>query len=278
MDQTYKRYLVFWFSQALSQLGSAMTAFALILWVYTKNGSAMTVSLMSFFYYMPYILVSVFAGAFVDRHSKKKIMLVSDSIAALCSAVIFMLNAGNHLEIWNIYLVNAVIGLMNAFQGPASQVATGKIVPKEKLEQVSGLNSFSGNLVSVLSPVLSASLFGACGLRGILAFDLFSFVFAFGVLLFVLRIPEDTQSEKQKGSVPAGSAEGFRYLKRNRGIFMIVLTMAVLNFFSRLTYENILSPMILARSGNDTAAVGVVNAVIGIGGVVGGILVKVVLA
>ena len=55
---------------------------------------------------------------------------------------------------------------------------------------------------------------------------------------------------------------------------MIMFTMALLNFFSRLTYENILSPMILARSGNDSVALGIVNAVIGIGGIIGGIIVS----
>lgn len=55
---------------------------------------------------------------------------------------------------------------------------------------------------------------------------------------------------------------------------MIIITMALLNFFSRLTYENILSPMILARSGNNSVVLGVVNAVIGIGGIIGGIIVS----
>ena len=73
MNNNFKRYIIFWLSQALSQLGSAMTGFALVLWAYTQNGSAMTVSLMSFFNYVPYILVSLFAGAFVDNHSKKKL-------------------------------------------------------------------------------------------------------------------------------------------------------------------------------------------------------------
>ena len=82
MNNNFKRYIIFWLSQALSQLGSSMTGFALILWAYTQNSSAMTVSLMSFFNYMPYIIVSLFAGTFVDNHSKKKIMLISDSIAA----------------------------------------------------------------------------------------------------------------------------------------------------------------------------------------------------
>ena len=83
MNNNFKKYIIFWLSQALSQLGSSMTSFALILWVYTQNGSAMTVSLMSFFNYVPYIIVSLFAGTFVDTHSKKRIMLVSDSIAAV---------------------------------------------------------------------------------------------------------------------------------------------------------------------------------------------------
>ncbi len=274
MNNNFKRYIIFWLSQALSQLGSSMTGFALILWVYARRGTAMTVSLMTFFNYIPYIIVSLFAGAFVDRHSKKKIMLVSDSVAAGCSAVMFFLSVRNGLQIWNIYLVNFVIGFMNAFQGPASSVAIGKVVPKEKLEQVSGMNSFSGNLVAVLSPVLAAALFGFGGLKLILTLDLMSFLFAFLVLLFVLKIPEDIPDRTERKPILAGCREGLHYLKHNRGIFIIIITMALLNFFSRLTYENILSPMILSRSGNDSVTLGIVNAVMGIGGIVGGIIVS----
>lgn len=55
MNNSFKRYIVFWLSQALSQLGSSMTGFALILWVYTQKETAMTVSLMTFFNYIPYL-------------------------------------------------------------------------------------------------------------------------------------------------------------------------------------------------------------------------------
>lgn len=274
MNNNFKRYIVFWLSQALSQLGSSMTSFALILWAYTQKGTVMTVSLMTFFNYIPYIIVSLFAGTFVDNHSKKKIMLVSDSIAAICSIAMLFLSIRSELQIWNIYLVNFIIGFMNAFQGPASAVAIGKVVPKEKLEQVSGMNSFSSNLVAVLAPVLAASLFAWGDLNLILVIDLVSFLFAFLVLLFVLKIPEDIAQKAEKKSVFIGCNEGFRYLKQNNKILVIIITMALLNFFSRLTYENILSPMILSRSANNSAALGIVNAVMGIGGIVGGIIVS----
>ena len=227
MNNKFKQYIIFWLSQTFSQLGSSMTSFALILWIYMQNKSAMTVSLMSFFNYIPYIIVSVTAGAFVDYHSKKVIMLVSDSIAAMCSMFILILNIENSLHIWHIYLVNFIIGFMNAFQGPASSVAIGKIIPKERLEQVSGLNSFSSNLVAVLSPILAATFFGFGSLLLVLVIDFCTFVFAFFILLFVLKIPENISEKAKKKSV----------IKSN-------------------------------------IALGVVNTVMGIGGIIGGVIVS----
>ena len=136
------------------------------------------------------------------------------------------------------------------------------------------MNPFSGNLVAVLSPIFAASLFAWGGLNLILVIDLMSFIFAFLVLIFVLKIPEDLSQKVKKKSVFTGCNEGFWYLKQNHGIFIIIITMALLNFFSRLTYENILLPMILSRSANDSVTLGIVNAVMGIGGIVGGIIVS----
>jgi MFS family permease len=246
----------------------------MILWTYAKNGRAMTVSLMSFSNYMPYIIVSLLAGTFVDRHRKKKIMLVTDSIAAICSMLVFALCSKNLLQIWHIYLVNCIIGSMNAFQGPASAVAIGKIVPKDKLAQISGMNSFSNNLVSVISPILATSLYAIGGLEVVLIIDLVSFLFAFLILLFVIKIPECTHQDMEKKPLFSGCYDGFCYLSDNKGIFMIIITMALLNFFSRLTYENILTPMILSRSGGNSAVLGIVNAVMGVGGIVGCIIVS----
>ena len=269
----FKKYIVFWLSQSVSQFGSAMTSFALILWTYGQSGSALSVSLMAFCNYVPYICASLFAGELVDRYSKKAIMLLADSVAAVCTVVVLALTLHDGLAVWNIYVVNAVIGLMNALQSPAMAVAVGRLVPKDKLANVSGMNSFSGNLISVLSPMAAAFLFAFGGLRVILLADLCSFMFAFLVLAFFISIPEDgVRQEKDKRFV--GTKAGLRYLKGERGLLVIMLTMALINFFSRLTYENILSPMILARSGNDSVALGAVNAVMGIAGILGGIVVS----
>ena len=250
-----------------------MTSFALVLWAYEQTNSAMSVSLMSFCRYLPYILVSLFAGAFVDTHKKKTIMLVSDTLAAVCSFVIFLSGTLGILEIWHIYAVNFIIGFMNSVQSPAMTVAIGRMVPKERLGQVSGMSSLSSNLITIMCPAAASALYAFGGLNTILFVDLFSFLFAFFVLLVFIYVPEEGSVQKKRVSPLQGCVEGFRFLHSHRGLWTIVMTMCVINFLSRLTYENILSPMLISRSGG-TAAVGIVNAVIGIGGVVGGLLVS----
>lgn len=274
MNNNLKKYIVFWLSQSVSQSGSAMTSFALILWVYTINPSALSISLISLCNYVPYIIVSLFAGTFVDRHNKKKIMLTADSVAAGCTILVLILWLINGLQVWHIYIVNCVIGFMNAFQSPAASVATGRMVPKNKLANVSGMNSFSNSIITVFTPVLASFFFALDGLKIILIIDLSSFAIAFLVLLFMISVPENETDMENRKSVLIDFRTGVSFLTDNKGILNIVLTMALLNFFSRLTYENILSPMILSRSGNNSLVLGTVTAVMGIGGILGGIIVS----
>lgn len=173
-----------------------------------------------------------------------------------------------------IYLVNCVIGASNAFQNPASSVVTGKLLPKEEMGRASGLNSFSGNLIAVFAPVLAAAIYSMGGLTFILAVDFGTFLFAFFVLFFFIKVPEEKQEAKKNSSAFVGCKEGFRFLLAEKGLWYVVVTMSLLNFLSRLTYENILSPMILARSGNDNMALGIVNAAMGAGGIIGGLIVS----
>ena len=76
--------------------------------------------------------MSIFAGAFSDRFDKKKTMLVCDMLAAFSTVVVLMLYLTHHLAIWHLYAVNAVSGLMNTVQQPASEVATTLLIPNPK--------------------------------------------------------------------------------------------------------------------------------------------------
>lgn len=266
-------FITFWLGQAVSQLGSSMTSFALTIWVFEKTHAAMTVSLMSFCTWVPYILVSIFAGGIVDRYSKKAILVMTDSAAALCTVSILISFYRGEPDIMQIYLVNGIVGFMNGFQSPAASVVTGLLVPDRQYVKASGINSFSSNLVMVAAPMLSGMLMAFAGLKMILLMDLLSFLFAVSSLFFI-EIKEPLEhGEKVRKNHLSDLREGFGFLKKEKGILYIMVSMAAINFFSRLTYENILSPMILTRSGGDFSVYGIVSGVLGIGGIAGGILV-----
>jgi DHA3 family macrolide efflux protein-like MFS transporter len=269
-------YLVFWLSQSASQLGSSMTGFALMIWTYQQTDSAMAVSLLTFFSYLPYIIVSILAGAFVDTHQKKSIMLWTDSIAAICSLFVIVRLFSDGLQIWQIYLANLVTGLMNAFQNPAATVAVGLLVPKEKYIKVSGLNSFSNSVITVATPMLAAFTSSFWGLGGVLCIDLATFCCALLVLLLLIQIPEKHLKGRglKRNNILRGCEEGFAFLVKHKGLLYVIFSMALLNFFSRLTYENILPAMILARSGGDNNVLGLVSGILGFGSIAGGLIVS----
>ena len=219
--------------------------------------------------------MSIFIGKFIDKYSKKNIIVITDTISALCTLVVVILMFTNRLTINHKYIINVILGIMEGIQSPASAVAIGILVPKHKYGKIGGLISITENLNTVLFPMLATAIMGFAGIEGILLFDIASFLFAILILIFFIDIP-DVPVEKKKEEMFSGFKEGFSYLKTHKGILYIIIAMALLNFLSRLSYENILSPMILARSNDSEFALGVVTSLIGLGGILGGLLVATV--
>ena len=166
MKETFKElryFLILWLTQSFSALGSSMTNFALVLWLYGESGSALTTALLSVCSYAPYVLMSIFAGALSDRWDKRRTMLVCDSLAAVCTLIVAALMLSGRLEVWHLYILNAVNGLMNTVQQPASDVAITLLTPPRHFQRVSGLRSFSNSLVTILTPVLATAVMSFFG-------------------------------------------------------------------------------------------------------------------
>lgn len=268
-------FLVLWITQMFSSLGSAMTSFALVIWSYQQHGSALTTSLLTICSYAPYVLLSIFAGALSDRWNKKITMLICDSFAALCSISILILLIMGELQVWHLYLLNTLNGLMNTVQQPASDVAISLLVPQKHYQKVSGMRSFSNSLVTILTPVFATALLSFTSIRLVILFDLITFAVAFVSLLCFVKIPQAVKKSSDKSETILQSAKsGLRYLKDNRGIFDLIMFLAVINFTASI-FNAALPAMMLSRVGAGEIALGAVNTVTGIATLAGSILVSV---
>ena len=248
--------------QTVSQLGTNMTSFALIIWVYTKNGQVMASSLLAICSAIPYLIVSLFGGAIVDNANKKKIMLICDSIAAICSFVILSCFMSGILELWILCVVNIISGFMNAFQNPASQVAVSLLVSQKDYARVGGLQSVAGSVIGILTPVLAAGVLSSGGLGLIIVIDLGTFLFAFITLLLFVRIPDIVKEDQNAAfnEIAGSIKEAASYLKTNQGILVLLSMYSVLEFMGAISFDSMYSPLILARTGNDEMAVGTIAA------------------
>lgn len=264
-----KTFIILWLTQALSSLGSSMTGFALVIWLYNDSGSALTTALLTVCSYAPYVIVSIFAGAISDKWNKKAVMLVCDSFAALTTVCILVLFKTNSLEVWHLYILNALNGLMNSVQSPASDVATTLLTPEKHYQKTSAMRYFSTSLVSILTPVLAAAIVSFAGLDAVIAFDLATFAVAFTVLLFFIKIPEVPQNESIKETLLQSAKGGISYLGRNKGILCMILFLSAINFIASI-YNAALPALILSKS--NEAALGAVSSSVGIATLVGSII------
>ncbi len=267
-----KYYLLFWSTQSLSTLGSGMTGYALTLWLYLNSGSALKTALLSVCSYAPYVLMSMFAGALSDRWDKKKTILACDLFAAACTVSVLALIRTNSLEVWHLYFVNALSGLMNTVQQPASEVAATLLIPKEYYQKTSGLRSFSQSLNSILMPVAATALFGLAGMEGVIVFDLATFAVAFVCLWLFIRLPAMPAGEERGETVLLSVRRGLAWLKGRPLILRLILFLACINLIASV-YDAALPAMVLSRQ--NEAVLGAVNACVGLATLLGSAVVLV---
>ena len=266
-----KPYLLLWGTQSLSTLGSGMTSYALVLWLYLRSGSALKTALLSVCSYAPYVIMSIFAGALSDRWDKKRTMLACDLAAALSTVVVLILIKTDGLLPWHLYVLNALNGLMNTIQQPASEVAATLLIPKKYYQQTSGLRSLSQSVNSILTPILATALFTAAGMDLVIAFDLITFAAAFLTLLLFIRIPSRGSGEQTREKLLASARKGLSWLRKNGLITRLILFLACINLIASI-YNAALPAMLLSKESGGETALGLVNTCAGLATLAGSLL------
>jgi MFS transporter, DHA3 family, macrolide efflux protein len=270
-----RTFLIVWFGQFVSLIGSSMTRFALIIWIYTQTGDALDLALLGFFSYGGYALASLFSGVLVDRYDRKIIMLLSDTGAGISTVILLALFATGELQLWHLFVSQAVSGLLEALQVPAYSAATTLMIPKKHYSRGSGLVSFAQYGAEVLAPFLAGGVLVVIGIEGVMLLDIVTFLVAVITLVFV-KIPKPKPIENSnKLSHWQSLTLGARYVFERKGLLGVMLIFLGIGFFASLTYFSILPAMILARTGGDELVLATVQSALGLAGVIGGLILSV---
>jgi DHA3 family macrolide efflux protein-like MFS transporter len=263
-------FTIVWLGQTVSLIGSGMSWFAFSLWTWEQTGSATAWALILFLSYAPSILASPLAGVLVDRWNRKAILLLSDAAVAASTLIVLVLHSLGLLQVWHLYVIALVAGMCTALQVPAFTAAVSLMVAQEHYPRAQGMQGAAQALQAILAPLLAAALIKPVGLSGVLLVDLVTFLAALGTLAWV-RIPQPppTQPSTSAPGLWQEMLYGFRYIAARPGLRALLLVVAGGCLFEALGLS-LVTPMLLARSGNDEVLLGGVQSVGAAGGLLGG--------
>jgi DHA3 family macrolide efflux protein-like MFS transporter len=267
-ERSMRTFFVVWAGQLVSLVGTNLTGFALAVFVYLDTGSVTQLSFVLLASQVPQLIMTPLAGALVDRWDRRWAMILSDTGAGVATLIIAALIATDSLQVWHLYPLLAFASVFQAFQWPAYSAATTLLVPKEQYGRAAGLVQLAEALGQVIAPVVAGAVLALAGLSAVIFIDVVTFVFAVGTLL-VVRFPQPERSaagEEGAGSLWDEVRFGFTYLRRRRGLLVLLVYFAGLNLTLGATGVAFF-PLVLGFASE--AAAGAVVSIASVGMVVG---------
>jgi len=266
-----RAFVLLWFGQVVSNLGSGMSGFAMGVWAYRLTGSATALSLITLFATLPNTLLSPLAGALTDRWGRRSVLLINNFGCGACTLVMAALYWADAIQIWHVYVLVLISRCFNVFQLPAFSAVTAQLVPRNQLLRANGMAQLGPAAAQIAAPLLAVALMDLIGVGGIFFLDFTSFVFASGTLL-ATRIPKPTVSsagQEGKGSLLYESFYGWTYIRKRPGLLGLLLFFAFANY-CLMVVQILVTPLVLSFGTAKTLATVVTSGAVG--AVVGGIV------
>lgn len=263
-----RTFLVIWFGQLVSTLGSGLTGFALGVWIYQETGSTTLFAFNLLAFAVPNLIVSPFAGALVDRWDRRRVMILSDTGAGLSTLAVALLYFSGGLEVWHVYILTAINSAFSAFQWPAYSAVTTLLVPKAQLGRAGGMVQIGEAISALASPAIAGVLFVTAGIQGVVMVDFATYLVAL-LTLMAVRVPRPPATQagaEGRGSLMQEAAYGWKYIVTRKGLLGLLVIFAATNFLTSL-WNPLLPPMILEMS--SPKVLGYLASIVGLGMLLG---------
>ncbi|MFJ2034037.1 amino acid adenylation domain-containing protein [Streptosporangium sp. NPDC087985] len=266
-EPSMRRFLPVALGQLISLTGSALTEFAVPIWIYTVTGSMAHFGFIALLALVPGIIVAPLAGAVVDRYDRRRVMIAGDLVSGLTQAVMLGLLLTDRLSVGPLYGLIAVVSVSVTFQRLAYQASIPQLVPKRYLGHANGIVQLAIGTAQFLVPLIAVGMLAAIGLEGILTIQVAAYAFAVIVVLCV-KFPT-TLGLRRREPISAEIVNGFRFSLGHPGFRAMLFFFAGVNLFLAPMFVMI-SPLVLSFA--SLQAAGAVAVAAGAGAVTGGVV------
>jgi predicted MFS family arabinose efflux permease len=217
-----------------------MQSMAQQLLVYRLTGSAISLGIVNLMTVIPLLPFSFWGGSLADRMSKRKILLITQSLM-LCQAIILaVLTWSGLVRVWHVYLMALILGILKAVDMPPRQSFVVEMVEgKDDLTSAIGLNSAVHNTARTLGPVIAGVVVATMGEAIAFFLNGLSFIAVITSLLLMRNLPRVIQPVQHGQQVISHAIEGIRYVMSQQLLLVLMSLVAVTSFLSR-PYQTLL--------------------------------------
>jgi MFS family permease len=307
----FRTFLIVWATQSVSVFGSALTFFTITIWLTQtlyprpeqKPELAFALSAITLAFALPTVFGAPLAGAWADRHDRKRTMIATDLANGGLSVMLALLMLTQSLNLPALIALVAILAMLGAFHFSAFDTSYAMLVPEKQLPRANGMMQTTGALSGIFAPMIAATLIAipALARQGVLpltplapltdgaplaiAIDAVTFFIAAGTLIF-LSIPSPKRTDLHdasgaKKSIWADAREGALYIWHRRPLLWLLGTFTVANFlgspigiFLPLVVKFNLIEDWLARGFTFETALALITTFGSVGGVAGGVLIS----
>jgi MFS family permease len=230
-------FRLYFFGQAVSLVGTWMQRIALNWLVYDVTHSAFYLGLIGFAGQIPMLVLSPYAGAYVDRHSRYRTLLATQIASMIQAGALAVLVFLGYYHVPTILVLSLALGIINAFDTPARQALMIVMVQNKKdLPNAIALNSSMVTMARLAGPAVAGILLSSFGEDVCFALNFVSFIAVIASLLLMkIKVPERKQ---HPDPIWKGLKEGFAYLRGHRGLRSAIALMAFTSLLA-MPYTNL---------------------------------------
>ena len=225
----HKNYRRFFISHAFATSANWMQNIAVAWLVFKLTGTGAGIGTIIFLMQFPSLFSSLCGGLLADRMSRRRLMMVVQSVSLACSFILAAFSAMENVAVWHLMLVAVVIGLNTGIDMPTRQAFMMDLVPRADLPNAIALNAGIFNVARIIGPTIAGFLLAEAGIVWCFLSNAGCFATS-AVLLFSLRLP----AHVVRASAPPlkALAEGLSYCGRTPYILAFLLALAGSSFFA----------------------------------------------
>ncbi|MDF2591693.1 MAG: arabinose efflux permease family protein [Clostridia bacterium] len=223
-------FFLLWQGQLVSAFGDIAYSMALGFWIYAKTGSTALMGTLMAVSLLPRIIISPFAGVWVDRSDRKKMIVWMDFIRGIVAVLVGVAAIAGVIEIWMVFAAGIILGICAAFFNPAVSSVIPDVVPTSKVMQANSAFNMIYSGTSILGNPIGGVVYQMLGAPIMFLFNGISYIFSAATEVFI-KVPK-IQRKTEQLHFFEDMKQGFKFMWKFKGLRSTLMIAAGLNLFA----------------------------------------------